>query len=122
MGKPILYVGLHKALYVTLIAVYIFWKTLWECAEIGFCYYKVYDSCAVNKIIERDQFTMVWNVEECWWSEDFRFRLYFVDKFIDFLDSEFGTEATMTTTWGKKHDHLEINLDYLISRRCRYQL
>ena len=64
-GKQVLYVELQKALYGTLQAALLFWEHLTEflTEELGFTV-NPYDSCVVNKMIDDNQCTIIWHVDD----------------------------------------------------------
>ena len=64
-GKQVLYIELQKALYGTLQATILFWKDIMKflTEELGFIV-NPYDSCVINKMIDRKQCTIIWHVDD----------------------------------------------------------
>jgi len=63
-GRSTMYVKLKKALYGTLQAAMLFWKTLTaKLVSLGFKA-NPYDECVVNKIVHGQQFTILWHVDD----------------------------------------------------------
>jgi hypothetical protein len=63
-GKPVIYVKLEKALYGTLQAALLFWRNLSGfLMEEGFTL-NPYDECVANKMINGQQCTIVWHVDD----------------------------------------------------------
>jgi hypothetical protein len=64
-GKKVLYVELRKALYGMLQAALLFWEniTRFLTKKLGFTV-NPYDRCVVNKIIDGEQCTIIWHVDD----------------------------------------------------------
>ncbi len=63
-GKDVIYVILTKALYGTLQAALLFWQNLsTELKRWGFIT-NPYDFCVANKVIDGQQCTVVWHVDD----------------------------------------------------------
>ena len=108
----VLYMELLKALYGTLRAAHLFWEKLSkQLIDVwGFTPNK-YDDCVVNKIINGQQMTVVWHVDDLKVSHVDEKE---VDKFIKQMEAEFGTEAPLSISRGKVHDYLGMNLDFCV--------
>jgi hypothetical protein len=62
--KDVMYVHLMKALYGTLQAALLFWKDLsGYLVEQGFVL-NPYDNCVANKVIDGEQCTILWHVDD----------------------------------------------------------
>ena len=108
----VLYMELLKALYGTLHTARLFWEKLSKqlIDMWGFTPNK-YDDCVVNKIINGQQMTVVWHVDDLKVSHVDEKE---VDKFIKQMEAEFGTEAPLSISRGKVHDYLGMNLDFCV--------
>ena len=108
----VLYMELLKALYETLRVARLFWEKLSkQLIDVwGFTPNK-YDDCVVNKIIDGQQMTVVWHVDDLKVSHVDEKE---VDKFIKQMEAEFGTEAPLSISRGKVHDYLGMNLDFCV--------
>ena len=108
----VLYMELLKALYGTLRAARLFWEKLSkQLIDVwGFTPNK-YDDCVVNKIINGQQMTVVWHVDDLKVSQVDEKE---VDKSIKQMEAEFGTEAPLSISCGKVHDYLGMNLDFRV--------
>ena len=108
----VLYMELLKALYGTLRVARLFWEKLSkQLIDVwGFTPNK-YDDCVVNKIINGQQMTVVWHVDDLKVSHVDEKE---VDKFIKQMEAEFGTEAPLSISRGKVHDYLGMNLDFCV--------
>ena len=108
-NKPMLYVELIKALYGTLRAALIFWRKLTsKLVEWGFVI-NPYDWCVANKLINGQQCTLVWHVDDMKISH---VNSKVVDNIIKTIKQEFGKEAPLTIRRGKIHDYLGMVLDF----------
>ena len=108
-NKPVLYVELVKALYVTLCAALIFWRKLTsKLVEWGFTI-NPYDWCVANKKINGQQCTLVWHVDD---KKISHADPKVVNDIINKLEQEFGKEAPLTTRRGKIHDYLGMTLNF----------
>jgi len=109
-GKLVLYVKLAKALYGTLKAVLLFWKDLTGVlvGEMGF-ELNPYDACVANKMINGEQCTILWHVDDLKISHvDSKVN----DMILDKLNERYGKEGPLTVTRGKVHEHLGMTLDF----------
>jgi hypothetical protein len=110
-GRPILYVELKKALYGTLRAALLFWRMLSaQLQEWGFVI-NPYDWCVANKLIDGNQCTIVWHVDDLKISH---VNPDVVSSVINDLNQVFGKEAPLTQTRGKLHDYLGMTISFEI--------
>ena len=108
-NQKVMYVELLKALYGTLRAAQLFWKKLSTfLLKCGF-EANPYDPCVMNKMIEGQQCTVAWHVDDMKLSHK---QTKVVDNVIEMLDEEFGNEMPLTVTHGKVHDYLGMLLDF----------
>ena len=108
-GKKVLYLLLKKALYGTLKAALLFYNKLVEVLLSWGFELNPYDPCVANKMINGNQCTILWHVDDL--------KISHVDpvevtKIINMMSSVFGKEAPLTVRRGKSHDYLGMNLDY----------
>ena len=101
---------LSKALYGTLQAALLFWRTL-----SGFLINKLgfeanpYNFCVVNKTINGSQCMIGWHVDDL--------KISHIDgkvnqQILDILQKKYGKEAPIPSTMGKIHDYLGMTIDY----------
>ena len=108
-GKPVIYVELLKALYRTLRAARLFWETLsGKLQEWGFTI-NPYDSCVANKVIEGQQCTITWHVNDLKISHVAE---HVVRSIIQKIQDAFGQHAELSMHIGKRHDYLGMILDF----------
>lgn len=115
-GKDMIYVMLKKALYGTLQAALLFWRELsGKLLGWGFIL-NPYDNCVANKMINGNQCTVVWHVDDIKISH---MEEKVVDSVLNDLDKQYGKEAPLVVTRGKIHEYLGMTLDYSIPGTCR---
>ena len=116
----VLYMELLKALYRTLRTARLFWEKLSkQLIDVwGFTPNK-YDECVVNKIINGQQMTVVWHVDDLKVSHVDEKE---VDKIIKLMEAEFGAEAPLSISCGKVHDYLGMNLDFRVEGEVRINM
>ena len=109
-GERVMYVELLKALYGTLRAACLFWQKLSKqlIDEWGFTPNK-YDDCVVNKMINGQQMTVVWHVDNLKVSH---VEAMEVEKFVQQMEETFGLETPLTVSRGRVHDYLGMTLDF----------
>jgi hypothetical protein len=109
-GKRVLYTLLNKALYGTVQASLLFWKRLSSfLIDVQGFERNPYDQCVVNKIINGQQFTIVWYVDDLKLSH---VETSAVDDMIRLIQAEFGSVMDLTVQRGKIHDYLGIQFDF----------
>jgi hypothetical protein len=110
-GTPVMYVKLSKALYGTLQASLLFWKDLTSnLLKWGFKL-NPYDECVANKDIDGKQCTILWHVDDLKISH---VDAKVVDGILDLLGERYGKEEPLTTTRGKVHDYLGMQIDFSV--------
>jgi hypothetical protein len=76
--------------------------------ELGFTVNK-YDNCVANKIINSNQCTICWHVDDLKMSYD---KADMLEEILKKLDEKYGSdEAPLTVTRGKIHDYLGMTID-----------
>ena len=101
-GKAILYVKLCKALYGTLRAALLFWENLIsDLTKWGFVM-NPYDSCVMNKEVDRKQCTILWHVDDLKVSH---VDPQVVTDVLTLLAEEYREDSPLTITRGKQHDY-----------------
>ena len=93
-GTKVMYVELLKALYGTLRAARLFWEKLRAklVNDWGFTPNR-YDSCVVNKKVNRKQLTVAWHVDDLKVSHE---EDNILDEFIGMMEEEFRQETPLT--------------------------
>ena len=103
-GEQVMYMELLNALYGTLRATRLFWQKLSKqlIDEWGFIPNK-YDDCVVNKIVNGQQMTVVWHVDDLKVSHVHGAE---VEKFVRQMEKTFGKDTPLTVSRGQVHDYL----------------
>jgi hypothetical protein len=108
-GKAMIYCRLNVALYGTLKAALLFWKKLTKSLTDDGYVINPYDWCVANKMVDGNQCTIVWHVDDLKIShKDSKV----VDTVIEKLNTEYGQIGNMTIRRGKVHDYLGMRLDF----------
>ena len=109
-GERAMYMELLKALYGTLREARLFWQKLSKqlIDEWGFTPNK-YDDCVVNKMINRQQMTVVWHVDDLKVSHVDAAE---VEKFVQHMEMTLGKDTPLTVSRGQVHDYLGMTLDF----------
>ena len=111
-GEKVMYVELLKALYGTLRAARLLWEKLHAklVKDWGFVP-NWYDSCVVNKMVDRKQLTMAWHVDDLKVSHEKESAL---DDFIEMMEKEFGQDAPLSVSRGLIQEYLGMTLDFSV--------
>ena len=106
-GKRLLYVELKKAMYGCMKAARLFWDNLltYLIKDLKFTL-NPYDSCVANKMIEGNQCTIVWHVDDLKISHRDE---KVVNDVITQLEEKYGK---MSMTIGRKHKYVGMNIIY----------
>ena len=109
-GEQVMYMELLKALYGTLRVACLFWQKLSKqlIDEWGFIPNK-YDNCVVNKMVNGQQMTVVWHVNDLKVSHVDTTE---VEKFVRQMEETFGNDTPLTVSCGQVHDYLGMTLDF----------
>ena len=109
-GKKVMYVELLKALYGTLRAARLVWEKLQTklVNDWGFMPNQ-YDSCVVNKKVDRKQLTMAWHVDDLKVSHE---KEELLDEYIGMMQKEFGQDAPLSVSRGPVQEYLGMSLDF----------
>jgi hypothetical protein len=93
-GKMVLYVELKKALYGTLQAAMLFWLNLMRflTLKLGFTI-NPHDRCVVNKMIDGEQCTIIWHVDDLKLSH---IKQEVLDNIASKLNAQYGMEVVVT--------------------------
>ena len=78
-----------------------------------------YDLCVMNKMINRKQCTILWHVDNL--------KISHVDpqvvtEVLDMINKKYGKEAPITTTQGKQHDYLGMQIDFSGDGEVRFAM
>ena len=98
-----------KAVYGTLEASPLFWGKLSKILKEMGCQRNEYIWCVMNKIVDNNQCTILWHVDDLNTSHVNPFIISIV---ISDIDAEYGKIAKMTIIRGKVHKYLGIIIDY----------
>ena len=118
-GKPVLYAKLKKALYGTLQAALLFWKSLSTKLKHWGFEINPYDWCVANKIIDNKQCTITWHVDDL--------KISHVNKdvvsiVIQNLKDEYGKHADLSIMRGKVHIYLGMTIDFTQKRKITFSM
>jgi Reverse transcriptase (RNA-dependent DNA polymerase) len=108
-GVPILYAKLAKALYGTLRAALLFWNNLTKTLKDWGFSLNAYDRCVANKNINGHQCTIVWHVDDLKISHG---QEQVVKNIIKQLNTKYGKETPLKTTFEKKHKYLGMTINF----------
>ena len=119
-GKKVIYTKLNKALYGTMQASYLFWKDLssYLVNDLGF-EVNPYDWCVANKMINNQQCTVGWYVDDLKISH---LDMSVCDDIISSLQSKYGKEAPLSVTKGKIHTYLGMTIDFSEPGKVRFSM
>ena len=114
-GERVMYMELLKALYGTLRATRLFWQKLSKqlIGEWGFTPNK-YNDCVVNKMVNGQQMTEVWHIDDLQVSHMDAME---VEKFVKQMEDTFGKDTPLTVSRGQVHNYLGMTLDFKTKRR-----
>ena len=108
-----------QAIYGLLVAAILWYKKFRASIEkIGF---KVnpYDPCVANKMIDNNQMTLTWHVDDI---KSSHVNPKVNDEFLKWLQKEYGQLAAVKATRGKVHDYLGMTLDYNVHGSVRIDM
>jgi hypothetical protein len=116
----VLYVLLNKALYGTLQAALLFWQNLttFLIHELGFTLNK-YDKCVANKMINGQQCTIIWHVDDLKISHC---DPSVVEDIIKSISNKYGKEDPVTVNRGKVHDYLGMKIDFTHQGKVKFTM
>jgi hypothetical protein len=119
-GRKYLYAKLTKAVYGTLLGAILFYEKLSkQLVDWGYepnCY----DRCTFNKMIEGNQITIQFHVDDLKISY---MKQSVIDSVLDDLNKEFGTpKKQLAATTGVIHDYLGITIDYSERDRVKFTM
>jgi hypothetical protein len=110
-GVTVLYVEILRALYSMIKSPLLFYRKLRKDLEsIGF-EVNPYDICVANKMVNGEQFTVVWHVDDLKCSH---VKTSVVDNFIEWARSKYEDVSitVLKPSHGKIHDYLGMTIDY----------
>jgi hypothetical protein len=110
-GQSILYLHITKAIYGLLESAMLFYKKLVkDLTAYGF-EINPYDPCVANKIVNGEQLTVSWHVDDLKASHK---DPKVIDGFLEWIKQTYGSIGEVKVTRGKKHDYLGMKLDYSV--------
>lgn len=117
--KKYIYARMIKAVYGTLLAAVIFYEKLSKhLREHGFTC-NDYDMCTFNKIVNGNQLTVQFHVDDLKASHC---DLEVLKEFVNQLRKEFGKEHKLSENVGNLHDYLGIRIDYSIKGKVVFTM
>jgi hypothetical protein len=120
-GSKQLLVQFQNALYGTMVASLLFYqKFVKSLVDIDFVI-NPYDPCIANKMIEGDQMTVCFHVDDCKLSHR---KTKVVDSMIEYLRQEYESifedgPGAMTVSRGKIHKYIGMTLDYTVRGKVK---
>ena len=111
---------MDKALYGTMQAALIWWKRLssYLIKKLGFTT-NPYDECVVNTSINGKQCTIGWYVDDI---KKSHVDNEVVEQIYRQLNNEYGKEAPLTVSRGKKHQYLGMDIDYTVDGEVTFSM
>ena len=110
-----------KALYGMLVPSLLYYKKFRKDIKAEGYQINPYDPCVANKIIDGEQHTLVWHVDNVKASH---INLSVNNKFAEWAEMKYGSPETghVTVTHGDKYDYLGMILDYLDKGQLKVDL
>ena len=109
-NQKVLYVHITKAIYRMLVSAMLFYHKLTK-AQLRYSFeLNPYNPCVVNKMVNSEQLTICWHVDDLKPSHtDPK-----VNEFFQWIKHTFGQLREVKTTQGPLHDYLGMTLDYSV--------
>jgi hypothetical protein len=119
-GKKYIYAKLTKAVYGTLLGAILFYEKLSK-QLIDWGYEpNCYDRCTFNKMIDGNQITIQFHVDDLKISH---IKQSVIDSVLNDLNKEFGTtRKPLAATTGMIHDYLGITIDYSEMNKVKFTM
>ena len=108
-GKKVLYVEVLRAIYGMLEAALLWYKKFRDDLEENGFEFDPYDPCVANKRVKGSQQTIIFHVDDLKSSHALK---QVNDEFEKWLNIKYGKHGKVTSTRGKVHDYLGMQLDY----------
>jgi hypothetical protein len=110
-GQKVLYVHVKRAIYGMLVSAMLFYKKfVTDLTNNGF-ELNPYDPCVANKVVEGEQLTASWHVDDLMASHK---NTKVVDGFHKWVENTYGKIGKVKCTRGKVHDYLGMKLDFTV--------
>eukprot|EP00804_Cyclotella_cryptica_P021176 CCRYP_001489-RA/>CCRYP_001489-RA protein AED:0.41 eAED:0.35 QI:0/-1/0/1/-1/1/1/0/615 len=116
-GESIMFMKMQKAMYGMLRSSLLFYQKLVKDLEAFGFELNPYDPCVANKMVNGEQMTLTWHVDDLKVSHKDAFEL---TKFILYLARIYGDKITVNR--GKYHDYLGMDLDYSVPGKLRVSM
>ena len=117
--RKFLYGKLNRALYGTVLGAKLFYDKLSsELIKLEF-ETNPYDECTFNKMVNGEQLTVVFHVDDLKASHK---QQAVLDEFISELKAIFGKQDELTESTGLMHEYLGMNLDYSIPGKIAFTM
>jgi len=113
-GKPVLYLQLLRALYGCIKSALLWYKTFVEELEDNGFKLNPYDPCVANKVVNGNQCTICWYVDDCKISH---VDAAVVDDIISTLEKRFGK---MTVKRGTKHTFVGMDFEFTADGKVNF--
>jgi hypothetical protein len=119
-GRKYLYAKLTKAVYGTLLGAILFYEKLSKQLEDWGYVPNCYDRCTFNKMIDGNQITIQFHVDDLKISH---MKQSVIDDVLDDLNKKFGTsKKPLAATTGDIHDYLGITIDYSEKGKVKFTM
>ena len=118
-GRKVIYVIILRALYGMLVASLLWYEKFRKDLEsIGF-EFNPYDPCIANRVKNGNQHTIRFHVDDIM-SSHVNKRVN--DKFLEWLNRNYGKLKTVTATRGKLHEYLGMTIDYSEKGKVKFRM
>ena len=118
-GKKIIYGKLTKAIYGTLLGAILFYEKLKSQLEEWDFEQNPYDECTFNKMVNGEQLTVQFHVDDLKASHKDQAVL---DELMKDLNGVFGEQKPLAETQGAVHDYLGMTIDYSEKDKVKFTM
>ena len=118
-SQKILYVHIKKAIYGMLMSALLYYKRFRsDMEEYGF-EINPYDPCVANKMVNGEQLTVIWHVDDLKAShkED-----QVLTDYLQWVKDTYGRIGEVKMTRGKIHDYLGMRIDYSVDGEVKFDM
>ena len=110
-NQKVLYMHITKAIYGLLVSAMLFYKKLIKDLQGYGFKLNPYDPCVANKMVNGDQLTVSWHVDDL---KSSHMDTKVQDEFLQWIRDTYGSIGEVKVTRGKIHEYLGMKLDYSV--------